>query len=117
MDNFPEISRESPSVIDNSTCISSDDANNQQIGVSRGGRTTKIHALAGKNGKPVALMLTAGNINDCSAAEDLLALTAIEGKTILGDKAYATKDIMDYILENGATLHSAEVEHERTLGI
>jgi transposase len=46
-------------------------------------------------------MLTAGSINGCPAAEGLLSLTSIDGETILGDKAYGTKNIMAYILKNG----------------
>lgn len=78
-------------------------ANAQKIGVSRGGRTTKIHALVGDDCKPTALLISSGNINDCSVAVDLLALSPIAGKTILGDKAYATQEIMSYIKGEGAT--------------
>ena len=77
--------------------------NSQEIGVSRGGRTTKIHAIVGDNVKPICLMLSEGNAADCSVAVDILSVTTIAGKVILGDKAYGTREIRDYILRNGAT--------------
>ena len=39
---------------------------------SRGGRTSKIHALANAEGKPIAFMLTPGNVADISVAATLL---------------------------------------------
>ena len=39
------------------------------IGVSRGGKTSKIHTAVDENGRPRKIILTAGNVNDC----DLLA--------------------------------------------
>jgi hypothetical protein len=44
----------------------------QAIGRSRGGWTTKIHALIDVIGHPYALMLTAGNVSDVKAAPALL---------------------------------------------
>jgi hypothetical protein len=44
----------------------------QAIGVSRGGRTTKIHAICDLLGRPVALKLTPGNTSDIRAADDLM---------------------------------------------
>ncbi len=39
----------------------------QDIGVSRGGKNTKIHAVVDALGNPVTLYLTPGNENDCTA--------------------------------------------------
>lgn len=44
----------------------------QAIGRSRGGPTTKLHALTDIIGRPYALMLTAGNISDIKAAPTVL---------------------------------------------
>ena len=44
---------------------------NQAIGRSRGGRTTKIHALTDANCRPIAFMLTGGNVADCVAGAEL----------------------------------------------
>lgn len=59
----------------------------QAVGRSRGGRTSKIHALADDLGRPVAFTLTPGNIADISVAKDLLASLA-PPKRLLADKAY-----------------------------
>jgi transposase len=45
---------------------------NQAIGRSHGGRTTKIHALTNANGRPIAFVLTGGQIADCTARAQLL---------------------------------------------
>ena len=44
----------------------------QVIGRSRGGRTSKIHALANAQGKPIAFVLTPGNVADITVAATLL---------------------------------------------
>ena len=40
----------------------------QAIGRSRGGRTTKIHALTDTACRPIAFLLTGGQVADCTAA-------------------------------------------------
>ena len=45
---------------------------NQAIGHSRGGRTTKIHALTEGLCRPVAFLLTGGLVADCKAGTELL---------------------------------------------
>lgn len=40
------------------------------MGRSRGGNTTKIHALVDRNGLPIELKLTAGQAHDGKSAED-----------------------------------------------
>ena len=77
--------------------------NNQFIGVSHGGKTTKIHAIVDALGNPVHFLLTGGNIFDASAAIDLLSGVNISGSNILGDKAYGAKSIRAYIAEQGAS--------------
>jgi transposase len=59
----------------------------QAIGLSRGGKTTKIHLLTDLVGRPFRLRLTAGNVSDIKAAPALLAgLTG--AKHLLADKGY-----------------------------
>src|SRR5205814_9139901 len=60
---------------------------NQAIGRSRGGRTTKIHALTDACCRPIAFLLTGGQVADCIAADELLdrLLTA---EILHGDKGY-----------------------------
>lgn len=48
------------------------------IGRSRGGPTTKIHLACDGHGRPLTLVLTAGNVNDCSSGfEDTLGLLPV----------------------------------------
>ena len=56
------------------------------MGSSRGGVTTKIHAVTDGLGRCIDFMLTEGQIHDCTQAESLL-----EGKSeenVLSDKAH-----------------------------
>ena len=62
----------------------------QEIGSSRGGANTKIHALVDGKGRPLRLILTEGQRNDIVAAPDLVA--GWTGRRILADKAYDTDE-------------------------
>lgn len=57
------------------------------MGRSRGGLTSKIHALVDAEGRPVTLRLTAGQVADCREAEALID-TLGEGGILLADKGY-----------------------------
>jgi transposase len=57
------------------------------MGRSRGGLTTKIHALTDANGLPLELILTPGQAGDCPAAEGLLGRLRRD-TIVLADKAY-----------------------------
>ena len=65
------------------------------IGVSRGGRTTKLHARVDSEGRPLQIELSAGNVHDCSVAEDLLG--EITADAIIADKAYDSDKIVAQI--------------------
>jgi transposase len=56
------------------------------MGRSRGGLTTKIHAIVDALGNPLALSLTGGNAHDITRAETLAAL--VEPAALLADKGY-----------------------------
>jgi hypothetical protein len=58
----------------------------EAIGRSRGGRTSKIHALADDRGRPVAFALTPGNVADITMAITLLSAVD-KPKRLLTDKA------------------------------
>ena len=68
------------------------------IGRSRGGRTTKIHALTDDLGRPVAFLITPGNVHDLAGARDLLA-TAPPPRRLLADRAYDAKSLRDWLAE------------------
>jgi transposase len=76
---------------------------NQNIGLSRGGRNTKLHAVVDALGNPVHLYLTPGNVNDCAVAIEVLSGVKFEGSTVMGDKAYGTLEIREYIESRGAS--------------
>jgi transposase len=62
------------------------DGQDQAIGRSRGGLTTKIHAVTDALGNPVALSLTPGQAADITQAEPLL--NEIEPSALIADKGY-----------------------------
>jgi transposase len=57
------------------------------MGRSRGGLTTKIHALVDANGLSVKLKLTEGQAHDGRSADDMLDDIG-HGQTLLADSAY-----------------------------
>ena len=73
----------------------------QAIGISRGGRNSKLHALTDGEGRPLRFLLTGGNVADCRAADVLL--DGLAPRTIvLADKAYDSNAIRDLIERQGA---------------
>ena len=57
------------------------------MGRSRGGLTTKIHALVDANGLPIVLKLTEGQAHDGRSAADMLD-GIVSGQILLADRAY-----------------------------
>ena len=72
----------------------------QAIGRSRGGRTTKIHALSDRLGRPLAFQLTGGQRADCQAAEPLLA-SLPTGVLVHADKGYDSDRVRRLIEDGG----------------
>src|SRR4029077_8022571 len=68
----------------------------EAIGRSRGGRTSKIHALADDRGRPVAFALTPGNVADIAMAVPLLGAVA-RPKRLLADKAYDADSLRKWL--------------------
>ena len=58
------------------------DACHQAIGRSRGGRTTKIHALCDEQGRPHAILPTGGNVADITAAATLVSAVTPSGELV-----------------------------------
>ncbi len=73
----------------------------QAIGRSRGGPTTKIHALSDPLCRPVVLHLTPGQDADIAAAPDVLAL-APPMSALLADKGYDGDNLRGEIVRRGA---------------
>jgi len=76
-------------------------AKNQAIGLSRGGQTTKIHALSDTLGRPIVLKVTAGNVSDITMAEALLA-EVDDCRYVLADKGYDSDKEPSVIRDKGA---------------
>ena len=72
------------------------------MGRSRGGLTTKLHAIVDGLGNPVDFLLSPGNDADCTHAIELLSKVDIAGSNILGDRAYGSEEIRYYITESRA---------------
>ena len=70
------------------------------MGRSRGGLTTKIHALVDGRGLPIQLHLSEGQASDCREAEGLL-IAVPSGTTFLADKAYDSDAIRNRITAQG----------------
>ncbi len=68
------------------------------MGRSRGGLTTKIHALVDAEGRPIRMALTPGQAHDGTTAEELLA-NLTPGATLLADKAYDSNAIRQQVQE------------------
>ncbi len=75
-------------------------AQRQAIGRSRGGRNTKIHALADAKGRLLSILLTGGQAHDCPPAQRLIRRTQAADK-LLGDAAYDSAELRQWLHERG----------------
>ena len=71
------------------------------MGRSRGGLTTKIHALVDANGLPILLKLTEGQAHDGRSAMDMLS-NLTQGDILLGDRAYDSDGLRQSAAQQGA---------------
>src|SRR5271166_3418272 len=71
------------------------------LGRSRGGLTTKIHALVDKKGRPIKLKLTAGQASDVASAPELIA-DLPEEAMLIADKGYDANALREAVAERGA---------------
>jgi transposase len=71
------------------------------MGRSRGGLTTKIHALVDANGLPIALKLSEGQAHDGRSAVDMLAAIG-PGQILLADRAYDSDTTRAQLAGRGA---------------
>jgi transposase len=74
----------------------------QAIGRSRGGLSTKIHTLVDALGNPVGFFLTGGEAHDLVGADHLLP--TMEADTLIADKAYdADERVLEPLAAAGKT--------------
>ena len=71
------------------------------MGRSRGGLTTKIHALVDANGLPITLKLSEGQAHDGRSAADMLGNLA-NGQILLADRAYDSDALRANLAARGA---------------
>jgi transposase len=82
------------------------------MGRSRGGLTTKIHALVDGQGLPIWLHLSEGQASDCRQAD--LALEAVpKGSIFLADKAYDSGPLRDALAAQGSFANIPAMRHRR----
>ena len=80
------------------------------MGRSRGGLTTKIHAVVDANGNPFTLKLTEGQAHDGRSAEDMLDSVGA-GQTLLADRAYDSDALRETLAERGAKANIKPMRH------
>jgi transposase len=71
------------------------------MGRSRGGLTTKVHALVDADGLPVALKLSEGQAHDGREAADMFE-TVKAGHILLADRAYDSDSLRQALEQRGA---------------
>jgi transposase len=70
------------------------------IGRSRGGRTTKVHAITDQHGRPVAFAITPGNTHDLVGAGALLRRAPLP-RRLIADRAYDARKLRDWLAARG----------------
>jgi len=68
---------------------------------SRGGLTTKIHALVDACGLPILLKITEGQAHDGRSAQDMIG-TVKRGDVLLADRAYDSNALRQTLAARGA---------------
>src|SRR5207247_2328955 len=75
-------------------------ASEQTIGITKGGRNSKIHGLVDKLCRPWVLILTPGNTADCTVGPACVSL--LDGiAELLGDKAYDSNSFRKSLRKDG----------------
>ena len=84
------------------------------MGRSRGGLTTKIHAVVDAGGLPIALKLTPGQAHDGRSAEGMLeSLSA--GDILLADRGYDSDALRDQMAARGAWANIKPMPNRRNI--
>ena len=71
----------------------------QALGRSRGGFTSKVHAVVTGNGELLRYRLTGGQVNDITQAA--LLVHGLRGRAVVGDRAYDADDFLVCIASQG----------------
>jgi len=73
----------------------------QAIGISRGGRSTKIHVIVDSKGRPLNFTVTGGQVHDSQVVGDMLD-TPRPPLAVTADKAYDSQKVRQQIKDEGA---------------
>jgi len=84
------------------------------MGRSRGGLTTKIHALVDAEGLPIALKLTEGQAHDGRSAKDMLSQIQA-GQILLADRAYDSDAMRQALAQRGAWANVKPMPNRKTI--
>ena len=76
---------------------------NQALGRSRGGFSTKIHLRANAEGLPIGILLTPGEAHDSTAYVDLMAECDADPDVLLADRGYDSDAIRDDVRHRGGS--------------
>jgi transposase len=82
------------------------------MGRSRGGLTTKIHALVDADGLPIAITLSEGQAHDGRSAAPMLGGLG-PGQTLLADRAYDSNALRAAMAAQGAWANIKPVTRRR----
>ena len=74
---------------------------NQAIGISRGGRSTKIHAVVDSKGRPLNFIVTGAQVHDSQVVDEVLD-TPRSPLAVCADKAYDSAKVRQGIKDGGA---------------
>jgi transposase len=74
---------------------------NQAIGISRGGRSTKIHTVIDSKGRPLNFIVTGGQVHDSQVVGEVLN-TPNQPFAVSADKAYDSQTVRQRIRDDGA---------------
>ena len=89
---------------------------NQALGRSRGGFSTKIHMRVNADGLPIGVVLTPGETHDAKAYPDLMEERDSDPGVLLADKGYDSDAIRQDARDRGAapeipTKRNRKVQH------
>jgi transposase len=85
---------------------------NQALGHSRGGLSTKIHTLVDALGNPLRFLLTPGQAHDLDGADALLPQMAAD--LLIADKAFdADKRVREFLASAGKAVVIPPMKHRR----
>ena len=98
----------------------------EALGRSQGGFSTKIHLRAEGKGKPMTILITAGQQNEQTIFEPLMETGAVKRaghgrprirpKRVVGDKGYSSTHLRRYLRQRGIGVVMPRHKNERRRG-